>query len=95
MSGKESPGTRVVDANIVRMTTNVLGRCGARVCVWRGGRLTLGERPVATKTGTTNDYRDGWTLGYTPSLAVGVWAGNNDNTEMVRGAGGSTVAAPI
>ena len=93
---KESPGTRVVDANIVRMTTNVLSDDAARAFAFgAGGRLTLGERPVATKTGTTNDYRDGWTLGYTPSLAVGVWAGNNDNTEMVRGAGGSTVAAPI
>lgn len=93
---KESPGTRVLDANIVRMTTNVLSDDAARAFAFgAGGRLTLGDRPVATKTGTTNDYRDGWTLGYTPSLVVGVWAGNNRNTEMVRGAGGSTVAAPI
>ncbi|MDE1975336.1 MAG: transglycosylase domain-containing protein [Patescibacteria group bacterium] len=39
-------------------------------------------RPVAIKTGTTNDYRDVWTMGYTPDLAVGMWAGNNDNTPM-------------
>ncbi len=44
--------------------------------------LELPDRPVAAKTGTTNDYRDGWTVGYTPDLAVGVWVGNNDNTPM-------------
>lgn len=50
------------------------------------------DRPAAVKTGTTNDFRDGWTVGYTPQLAVGVWVGNTDNSEMknlpgVRGAG--------
>ncbi len=50
---------------------------------------------VAAKTGTTNDYRDAWTIGYTPSIATGVWVGNNDNSEMRRGAAGSVVAAPI
>jgi membrane peptidoglycan carboxypeptidase len=37
---------------------------------------------VAVKTGTTNNYRDAWTIGYTPNLVVGIWAGNNDNTPM-------------
>jgi membrane peptidoglycan carboxypeptidase len=50
---------------------------------------------VAAKTGTTNEFRDGWTIGYTPSLAVGVWAGNNNNAAMVTGADGVNVAAPI
>ena len=50
------------------------------------------ERPVAAKTGTTNNYHDAWTLGFTPQIAVGVWVGNSMNTEMkslpgVRGAG--------
>ncbi|MEO8083426.1 MAG: transglycosylase domain-containing protein [Ardenticatenales bacterium] len=49
---------------------------------------------AAAKTGTTNDYRDNWTLGYTPSLVVGVWAGNSDNTEM-KHSSGVTGAAPI
>jgi len=44
-------------------------------------KLYLPEIPVAAKTGTTQDYTDGWTIGYTPSLSVGVWAGNNDFTE--------------
>jgi membrane peptidoglycan carboxypeptidase len=50
--------------------------------------------PAAAKTGTTNDFRDNWTLGYTPDLAVGVWVGNSDNTPM-QGTTGVTGAAPI
>ncbi|MDX1686855.1 MAG: transglycosylase domain-containing protein [Candidatus Promineifilaceae bacterium] len=50
--------------------------------------------PAAAKTGTTNDFRDNWTVGYTPGLAVGVWTGNTDNSEMV-GISGLTGAAPL
>ncbi|MBI2476978.1 hypothetical protein HYV72_02275, partial [Candidatus Uhrbacteria bacterium] len=93
---KETEGTRVLDANIARMVSNVLSDDASRQYIFGAGSLLqLGGRPIAAKTGTTNDYRDGWTLGYTPSVAVGVWGGNNDNTAMSRGAGGSTVAAPI
>ena len=56
--------------------------------------MTLPDRPVAVKTGTTNDYRDAWTMGYTPDLAVGVWVGNADYKPMQRLAG-SLGAAPI
>jgi penicillin-binding protein 1C len=52
-------------------------------------------RPAAVKTGTTNDYRDNWTIGYTPSLVAGVWVGNNDNTPMEGVVSGVTGAAPI
>ncbi|HWH06937.1 MAG TPA: PBP1A family penicillin-binding protein [Candidatus Paceibacterota bacterium] len=47
---------------------------------------------VAAKTGTTNEYRDVWTVGYTPTVAIGVWAGNNDNSAMVREIAGYVVA---
>lgn len=47
---------------------------------------------VAAKTGTTNDYRDAWTVGYTPSITVGVWAGNNDNSPMSKEIAGYIVA---
>ncbi|MBU2028779.1 hypothetical protein KJ761_02715, partial [Patescibacteria group bacterium] len=57
--------------------------------------LRFDNRPVVAKTGTTNEWRDGWTVGYTPSLAVGVWAGNNDNSPMAQDADGVFVAAPI
>jgi membrane peptidoglycan carboxypeptidase len=57
--------------------------------------LILPGRVVAAKTGTTNNWHDGWTLGFTPSLAAGVWAGNNDGTLLKKGADGVVVAAPI
>ena len=56
--------------------------------------VTLGHQ-VAVKTGTTQKFRDAWTIGYTPSLAVGVWVGNNDNAEMTREGGGISAGAPI
>lgn len=93
---QQPEGEQVIDAETARLTTDVLSDNAARAYVFgTGSYLQLGERPVATKTGTTNDYRDGWTLGYTPSLAAGVWVGNNDNSEMKRGVGGSVGAAPI
>ncbi|HCM67524.1 MAG TPA: hypothetical protein DIS62_00760 [Candidatus Kerfeldbacteria bacterium] len=87
---------RVVDEKIVRILNNILSDDSSRAYIFgAGGKLTLPGRPVAAKTGTTNDFRDAWTVGYTPSLAAGVWVGNNDNSEMSRGADGSIVAAPI
>lgn len=59
-------------------------------------RLVVAGRPsVSVKTGTTNDIRDNWTVGYTPSFAVGVWVGNNDNSPMSKVSSGITGAAPI
>ena len=50
-------------------------------------------KTVAVKTGTTDDSRDAWTMGYTPNVAAGVWVGNNDNSTMLSG--GSDMAGPI
>ncbi len=55
--------------------------------------LVIPGKDVAVKTGTTNNNKDAWTIGYTPSIVVGVWAGNNDNKAMKKG--GSAVAGPI
>lgn len=56
-----------------------------------GNNLTLpNNRKVPVKTGTTNDSKDAWTIGYTPSIAVGVWMGNNENEPMVGLAGSSS-----
>ncbi len=87
---------KVLDPKVARLINNILSDNSARAFAF-GERnwLTLGSRPVAAKTGTTNDYRDAWTIGYTPSIVTGVWVGNNDNSEMKRGAAGGTVAAPI
>ena len=59
--------------------------------------LRIGNQPVSVKTGTTNDYRDNWTIGYTasPSYAIAVWVGNNDHTPMSGIVSGVTGAAPI
>ena len=56
-----------------------------------GNALTVPNYKVAVKTGTTQEFRDGWTAGYTPNLATVVWVGNNDNTKMKPGADGSVV----
>jgi 1A family penicillin-binding protein len=93
---KKSKGERVLDEKITATISDVLSDDNARSFAFgSGGVLTLADRPVAAKTGTTNGYVDAWTLGYTPSLVTGVWAGNTDNTPMKQGYGGSKVAAPI
>lgn len=74
------------------IVSSILSDAGARSEVF-GSALNI-SRPAAVKTGTSQDYRDSWTVGYTPSLAVGVWVGNNDNRPMNRVAG-SLGAAPI
>ncbi len=58
-----------------------------------GSSLTI-DRPAAVKTGTTENYRDAWTIGYTPRIAVGVWIGNN-NGALMSSVAGSSGAAPI
>ncbi|MBU1349230.1 transglycosylase domain-containing protein [Patescibacteria group bacterium] len=93
---KSSDGTRIVDRDVALTLSDVLSDNNARAYVFgTNNNLTLPGRPVAAKTGTTNNFHDAWTVGYVPSLAAGVWVGNNDNTEMSRGADGSVIAAPI
>jgi len=87
-------GEQVVRPEHAYLITSILSdrqaRCPAFGCP---NSLEL-SRPAAAKTGTTNDYRDAWTIGYTPDLVVGVWVGNSDNSEMVN-LPGSLGAAPI
>ena len=93
---KAMDGRKVVEPNAAAMISNVLSDNSARSYVFGPtSYLQLGARPVAAKTGTTNDYHDAWTVGYTPSLAAGVWVGNNNYDAMKRGADGSIIAAPI
>ena len=88
-------GKRVLDVQIARLINDVLSDNESRTPMFGPhSKLYLGARPVAAKTGTTNDNRDAWTVGYTPSLVAGVWAGNNDNSRMKAGTGAGT-AAPI
>jgi 1A family penicillin-binding protein len=93
---KTERGERILEKEVTDTITNVLSDDAARTYAFgSGGILTLPERSVAAKTGTTNGYVDGWTMGYTPSLVAGVWTGNTNNTPMKAGFGGSRVAGPI
>jgi len=87
---------QALDPKVSRLINDVLSDNNARAYAFGTNNwLNLGSRPVGAKTGTTNDYRDAWTIGYTPSIVTGVWVGNNDNSEMKRGAAGGVIAAPI
>ena len=90
--------TKVLEPETAYEINNVLSDNAARTKIF-GSRsaLTLGpDRPVAAKSGTTQNNRDAWTIGYTPSIATAVLVGNNlDNKTMVPGSDGSYVAAPI
>jgi membrane peptidoglycan carboxypeptidase len=93
---KNTSGERVVEEKYIAMLDYILSTNDLRKPVFgENSPLRFDNRPVAAKTGTTNEWRDGWTVGFTPSLAVGVWAGNNDNSPMAQGADGVFVAAPI
>ncbi|MFA5024403.1 MAG: PBP1A family penicillin-binding protein [Patescibacteria group bacterium] len=87
---------KVLDSKVARMINSILSDNEARTFVFGSKNyLTLGNRPVAAKTGTTNDFHDAWAIGYTPSLVTGVWVGNSDNQAMKGKADGSVLAAPI
>lgn len=93
---KPDSGERVVDEKYVAMLDHIISTNAYRAPTFgENSPLRSDDRPIAAKTGTTNEFRDGWTIGFTPSLAVGVWAGNNDNRSMKAGADGVYVAAPI
>ncbi|MFA6973924.1 MAG: penicillin-binding transpeptidase domain-containing protein [Parcubacteria group bacterium] len=93
---QDNPGQRVIDEKYVGMLDYVMSTNDLRAPVFgTNNPLAFNDRPVAAKTGTTNEWRDGWTIGFTPSLVAGVWSGNNDNTIMAPGADGIFVAAPL
>lgn len=93
---QQPDGDRVIDAQVARQVVDVMSDNAARAYIFGANSpLILKDRVVAAKTGTTNDWHDGWTMGYTPSIVAGVWVGNNNNAAMKRNADGSFVAAPI
>lgn len=83
---------RAISSAGAYLISNILSDNSARAPIF-GGSLTIPGHTVAVKTGTTNDNRDAWTIGYNPQYVVGVWVGNNDNTMM--SSGGSDMAGPI
>ena len=89
--------TQIIEPQYAKLINNILLDAEARSPLFQNSlNLTVFEgREAALKTGTTNDYRDAWTIGYTPSLIVGVWAGNNNNKPMQKQAGSILAAIPI
>lgn len=88
---------QVIDPQYPRLINDILTDIDERSKLFHSS-LDLTVFPgheVALKTGTTNDYRDAWTMGYTPDLVVGVWTGNNDNTPMQRHGSSILAAVPI
>lgn len=90
-TAKEVPKT-VQTAQASYLISSMLSDNAARAPIF-GSSLTVPGKTAAVKTGTTDDNRDAWTIGYTPQLAIGVWVGNNDNSTMLNG--GSGMAGPI
>jgi 1A family penicillin-binding protein len=87
-------GQQVVSPQHAYLITHILADNDARQPTFGPNSVLRLSRPAAVKTGTTNDFRDNWTIGYTPDLAVGVWVGNNDNTPM-QNVSGVAGAGPI
>ncbi|HZQ29539.1 MAG TPA: transglycosylase domain-containing protein, partial [Patescibacteria group bacterium] len=76
-------GKKVLPQDVSYIMSDILADNGARVMEFgENSELRIPGKIVSAKTGTTNDFRDNWTFGYTPSYVVGVWVGNNDNSPM-------------
>ena len=84
---------QVIDSQIARQISDVLSDNKARTPAF-GPRspLYFEDYDVAAKTGTTNDFRDAWIVGYSPTIVAGAWAGNNDNSPMEKKVAGFTIA---
>lgn len=94
LSCQQTVPQQVIAPEYAYLMTSILSDNNARIKSFGANSVLKLTRPAAVKTGTTNDYRDNLTLGYTPELVVGVWVGNSDNSEM-EGVSGITGAAPI
>jgi 1A family penicillin-binding protein len=84
---------RVVPEQTARLISSILSDNNARAPGYGyNSPLYIASRDVAVKTGTSNDYRDAWIIGYTPNLSIGAWVGNNDNSPMEKKVAGLIVS---
>lgn len=96
LEGKKEVSLPVLDTEVARTINAILSDNDARVPVFSPqSSLYFPGRPVAAKTGTTQDFRDAWVIGYTPSLVAGVWVGNSDNAAMNQSSISIMVAGPL
>jgi len=87
--------TKVLEPQYARMINNILSDNEARTPMFNiNNSLHLVGYQAAAKTGTSQDYRDAWILGYTPTLTTGVWVGNNDYSPIEKGGAGASASAP-
>jgi penicillin-binding protein 1A len=93
---KKNNQIRVLDSKVCKLITDILSDNEARTPMF-GPRshLYFENYKVAAKTGTTDDFRDCWIVGFTPEISVSVWVGNNNNAPMIRRQPAATVAGPI
>ncbi|OGG03196.1 hypothetical protein A2W14_07230 [Candidatus Gottesmanbacteria bacterium RBG_16_37_8] len=92
----QSNKKKVLDSGIAFIISHILLDNNARLITFGpNSYLNIQGRQIAVKTGTTDDKRDNWTIGWTPNILVASWVGNNDNSEMGQIASGVTGAAPI
>ncbi len=87
----QQQGSQVLPTTIAQEINDILSDPVARAPLGENDLLGFPGHDVAVKTGTTNNYKDAWTIGYTPNIAVGMWVGNNDNTPMVKKVSGFIV----
>jgi membrane carboxypeptidase/penicillin-binding protein len=80
-------GEQVLDPRVAYLISDILSDNGARAPTFGLHSVLQIGRPAAVKTGTTSDYHDNWTVGYTPDLVAGVWVGNADNSPMYKMSG--------
>lgn len=89
-------GKRILPSGVAYIISHILLDNDARADAFgTNSLLRIGNQPISVKTGTTNDYRDNWTIGYTSDFVVVTWVGNNDHTPMGNIVSGVTGAAPI
>lgn len=91
---ESSHRVQVFDPRVAWLISDILSDDNARQMGFGKNSTLKLERPAAVKTGTTTNFHDNWTVGYTPGLVVGVWVGNSDYQAM-RDVNGLTGAAPI
>ncbi|HWB33808.1 MAG TPA: PBP1A family penicillin-binding protein [Candidatus Paceibacterota bacterium] len=84
-------GVQVLPKNIAEEINDILSDPVARAPLGENSLVSFPGHDVAVKTGTTNNYKDAWTIGYTPNIVIGIWAGNNDNTSMTHQVSGFIV----
>ncbi len=87
---------RVLDENVAKTINEILSDNSLRAPVFgENNSLKFENLDIAAKTGTTQEFKDAWVVGYTTNVAVSLWVGNNNNKSMKNGAAGSIVAGPI